>query len=56
MNLYSCENNYVKQDIQNLRNLKRIYSENDSYETKGSCLIEDLFKNNKLEYVYVHKG
>lgn len=34
-------------------NLKRIYSAGDEYKNEGSCFLEDLFKNNKLEYVYI---
>ena len=36
--------------------LKRIYSYNDKYESNESCMLEDLFKNNKLEYVDIYKG
>ena len=53
-NLYSYKNTYTKNDIETFHNLKRIYSEYDKYESTDNCLIEDLFKNNKLEYIYVH--
>ena len=32
--------------------LKRFYSELDEYESKESCMLEDLFKNNELEYIH----
>lgn len=35
----------------NLTNIAMIYSANDSYDNNGSCFIEDLLKNNKLEYI-----
>ena len=53
-NLSSLGNTYTKSDIETLHNLKRIYSKYDKYESNDKCLIEDLFKNNKLEYVCVH--
>lgn len=39
-----------------MRKLKRFYSKNDIYVNETSCLLEDLFENNKLEYVSVLKG
>ena len=51
-NFYSNNNIYKKQDIEQLHNLKRIYSYNDRYDNDESCLLEDLFKYSKLEYVY----
>ena len=33
--------------------MKRIYSYEDNYYNEGSYFLEDLFKNNKLEYVYI---
>ena len=35
---------------------KRFYSEYDKYESDESCMLEDLFKNNKLEYVHIYRG
>ena len=55
-NFYSIRNTYTKQDIEQLHNLKRIYSYDDKYDNEGSCLLEDLFRNNKLEYVYIKNG
>ena len=31
----------------------RFYSFDDKYESNKSCMLEDLFKNNKLEYVNI---
>ena len=53
-NLCSKRNTYNRDDILPLRNLRRIYSSNDNYEQNGSCLLQDLFKNNKLEYVHMY--
>ena len=53
-NLYSLGNTYKKQDVEQLHNIKRIYSLYDNYDNERCCLIEDLFKNNKLEYVYIY--
>ena len=52
-NLFSWYNTYTKSNIETLYKLKRIDSYEDKYETKDSCLLEDLFKNNKLEYINV---
>lgn len=30
-----------------------IYTIDDKYENEESCLLEDLFMNNKLEYIYI---
>ena len=38
-NIYSEENTYTKQDIETLRNIKRVHSEDDKYENDGSCLL-----------------
>ena len=51
--LYSYDNTYTKQDIEQLHNLKRICSNKDEYDNEECCFLEDLFKNNKLEYVYI---
>ena len=53
-NLYSYKNTYTKSDIETLHNLKKIISIDNKYESNDGCLIEDVFKNNKLEYIYVH--
>lgn len=50
-NLYSEYNAYTFYDVFNLRNLKRIYTFFDNYDGEGSCLLEDPFKNSKLEYM-----
>ena len=34
----------------------RFYSFDDKYESNKSCMLEDLFKNNKLEYLDIYKG
>ena len=52
-NLYSYKNTYNSNDIVPLKNLRRIYSHRNKYERNGNCLLQDLFQNNKLEYVYV---
>ena len=31
----------------------RLYNIGDNYESNESCMLEDLFKNNKLEYIYI---
>ena len=31
----------------------RLYSCIDNYESNESCMLEDLFMNNKLEYVHI---
>ena len=53
-NLSSLDNTYKRDDIVPLNNLRRIYSFNNKYEQNGNCLIQDLFENNKLEYVFVY--
>ena len=53
-NLYSDSNKYILQDIQELHNLKRIYSCFDKYYNDDSCLLKDLLINNKLEYVNIN--
>lgn len=50
-NLYSCNNTYAVQDIEHMHRLKRVHSTNDRYVSSKRTLIEDLFLNNKLEYV-----
>ena len=55
-NLYSYDNTYNRDNIVPLKNLRRIYSSNDNYEQNGNCLLQDLFENNKLEYVYINNG
>ena len=55
-NLCSKWNTYNRDDIVPLKNLRRIYSYWDEYEENGNCLIQDLFENNRLEYVYIHNG
>ena len=54
INLHTESNTYTKNDIESLHNLKRIYSDRDKYESNDSCLFEELFKNNKLEYIHVY--
>ena len=53
-NLYSDKNTYNSDDIIPLKNLRRIYSCNDYYQQNGNCLLQDIFKTNKLEYVYLY--
>ena len=53
-NLYSIQNTYNRADILSLKNLRRIYSINDKYQQNGNCLLQDIFKTNKLEYVYLY--
>lgn len=53
-NLYSKFNNYTNQDINSLYNLKKICSYYDKYNNKESCFLNDLFINNKLEYVDIY--
>ena len=55
-NLCSKRNTYNRDDILPLRNLRRIYSEYDNYEQNDNCFLQDLFENNKLEYVYIDNG
>lgn len=52
-NLYSERNTYNLQDVQDMKKLKKIYREGDIYQHGGPCLIECLFRHNKLEYVSV---
>ena len=33
----------------------RFYSIDDNYDSNKSCMLEELFKNNKLEYVHILK-
>ena len=51
--MYSKYNTYNRDDILPLKNLRRIYSEYDKYEQNDNCFLQDLFKNNKLEYMDV---
>ena len=44
----------MESDIKGLRNLKRFYSSNDKFRDSKNCLIAELFKTAKLEYVYVY--
>ena len=53
-NLYSRENKYKKDNINTLTNIKRLYSYDDKYENTEACFLEDMFDQNKLEYVYVY--
>lgn len=39
--------------IKQLHNLLKLSTFNDIYYNKNTCFLEDLFKNNKLEYVYM---
>ena len=55
-NLYSKYNTYSSDDIVPLRNIRRIYSLHDNYEQNDNCFLQDLFENNKLEYVYIDNG
>lgn len=50
-NLYSWLNVYKSNDIVPLINLHRIFSNGDKYLESGICLLHDLFKGKKLEYV-----
>ena len=52
-NLNSDSNTYKRDDIVPLKNLRRIYSYRDEYEQNGKYFLQDLFENNKLEYVHV---
>ena len=51
--MYSYKNTYNRDDIVPLKNLHRIYSDDDKYEQNDICFLQDLFKSNKLEYVNV---
>ena len=53
-NLYSFDNAYERDDIVPLKNLRRIYSYEDEYQQNNTCFLQDLFRNNKLEYVFVY--
>ena len=55
-NLHSEEITYNRDDIVPLRNIRRIYSYEDKYEQNSNCLLQVLFENNKLEYMYVYSG
>ena len=55
-NLYSYKNTYKRDNIVPLTNLRRIYSYIDKYEQNDNCFLQDLFENNKLEYMYVYNG
>ena len=50
-NLYSFYNFYSPEDICPLTNLKRICFYNDVYQSSESCMLQDILKKNKLEYV-----
>ena len=52
-NLYSNRNTYNGDDIVTLTNLRRIHSAYDNYQQNSNSLLQDLFENNKLEYVNV---
>ena len=52
-NIRSEWNTYIKSDIETLHNLKRIGCFDDKYKSNDGCLIEELFKKNKLEYIHV---
>ena len=52
-NLYSAEYRYESDEIAHLRKLCRICSDSDVYRQNGSCFLQDVFWNKKLEYVYV---
>ena len=52
-NLLSKWNVYYPDDIRPLTSLRKFSSYDDIYENVGSCMLEDLFKNNRLEYVFV---
>ena len=34
--------------------MKRFYSWYDKYESTETCMLEDLLKNNKLEYIHIN--
>ena len=53
-NLHSYLNIYNSDDIVSLKSLGRVYSWKDKYDKNGNCLLQELFKNNKLEYVLVY--
>ena len=53
-NLYSYKNTYKRDNIVPLKNLRRIYSYEDKYQQNGDSLLQDLLRNNKLEYVLVY--
>lgn len=36
-----------------MHKLRRVHSSNDKYVTSRNSLVEDLFQNNKLEYVNI---
>ena len=51
--LWSQEVAYEMADIVALKNLRRLYSKCDSYSQSDGCLLRDLFRTTKLEYVKV---
>ena len=42
--------------ISNLSKIKRLYTRNDEYTMSDECMIVDLFKANKIEYLYIYTG
>lgn len=52
-NLYSVSNTFENDEILSLKSLHGVISINDTYEFNGSCLLYDLFRNNRLEYVNI---
>lgn len=55
-NMSSYYNTCKTYDIQPLKNLQKIISVNDECIPNKSCLLYDVFTNNKLEYVYVENN
>ena len=51
--LYSGQNTYNRDNIVFLKSLRRIYSDNDRYEQNDSSLLQDLFQNKNLQYVFL---
>lgn len=55
-NLHSYLNIYNSDDIVSLKSLGRVYSWKDKYDKNGNCLLQELLRNNKFEYVHISKG
>ena len=53
-NLASQFNEYRAHNFNCLCNIKRFHSTKDSYYTKDCCMLEELFKRNKLEFVDIY--
>lgn len=43
-------------DINPIMSIRRLFSSEDTYSSDGSCMLEDLFRHNKMRYVYAKRG